>query len=203
MKKISHTFLLMLLIVGFLFLVACEKTKLDYSWADPDAAKYRFTKPLVVAVLDNDELRSVAEEAIVRNIKSVQAYPSYMVLREGEAEDVEAAKKRLLAAGYDGAVILRLVNLEDKVNYTSATYPSYYHHYWGYYNWAWNTAMYSPVYIQKERIVQLETSLFSITDDKLLWMGVSTSKNPASVSSLIDEIAEVIGKELRKKGIVR
>lgn len=200
---LPRTFCLMLLAVGFLFLAACDKTTLEHSWADPEAANYHWKKPLALAVFDNDELRSTAEEAIVRNIKRVQAYPSYLVLREGELDDVESAKKRLRQDGYDGAIVLRLVNLEDKVNYRPATYPDYYYHYWGYYDWAWNHAMYSPSYISSDRIIQLETTLFSISDDKLLWVGVSKSKNPASVSSLIDEIAEVIGKELRKQGIVQ
>jgi len=202
MTKIGRIVLLMLIPVAFFFLAACDKTKLEHSWADPDAANYKFTKPLAVAVLDNADLRSIAEEAIVRNIKNVQAYPSYMVLQEGEEKDVERTKKRLLADGYDGAIILRLADLQEKVNYVPASYPSYYYNYWGYYNWAWNSALYSPAYTQKESIVKLETVLFSIKDDKLLWLGVSRSKNPASVSSLIDEVAEVIGKELRKSGIV-
>ena len=186
-----------------LFLLGCDNTKLVSSWADPHAANYSFKKPIAVAVLDYADLRSFAEEAIVRNIMRVQACPSHIVLREGESKDLERTKQRLLADGYDGAIVLRLVDVEDKVNYVSATYPSYYYHYWNYYSWAWNSAIYSPAYIQKERIVRLETSLFSIKDDKHLWVGVSKSNNPESVSSLIDEIAEVIGKELRKQGIVQ
>jgi len=202
MKTLPRAYLAILLAIGFLFLMACDKTVLEHSWADPDVANYQFDKPLVVVVLDDEELRAIAENAIVRNIERVQAYPSHMVLREGEMDDVEKTKQRLLKDGYDGAVILRLAKLEDKVNYISASYPTYYYNYWDFYPYAWNSAMYSPVYVQEERIVQLETTIFSIKDNKLLWLGLSKSKNPESVSSLIDEVAEVIGKELEKKGIV-
>lgn len=201
-KTVLHSILLILIGATSLFLVGCEKSRLIHSWTAPDAAGYHFNKPLAVAVIDNDQLRSTAEEAIVRNIINVQAYPSYIVLREGELDDIESTKKRLSRDGYDGAIVLRLVNLEDKVNYVQAALPAPYYDYWTYYNWAWARTAYSPVYVQKERIVQIETTLFSIEDDKLLWIGVSESKNPESVSSLIDEIASVIGKELRKKGIV-
>ena len=60
MKMTSRSLVLVLISVAFLFLAACDKTKLEHSWADPDAANYTFTKPLAVAVLDNEELRSIA-----------------------------------------------------------------------------------------------------------------------------------------------
>ena len=204
MKSIQNrvSTLMILSMISF-FLAGCDKSKLIHSWADPDAGSYQFSKPIVVAVINEPHLRQVAEEAIVRNIKRVQAYPSYIVLREGELDDVEATKKRLLEDGYDGAVVLRLLDIEDKRTVVAQPYPSYYYNYWGYYGRAWSVATYPPGYLLEERIVTLETTLFSIKDNKLLWVGVSESKDPASVSSLVDEIAEVIGKELREKGIVK
>ncbi len=204
MKRIAPQILLMsLTTISCIFLAGCDKSKLIHSWSDPDAGSYQFSKPIVVAVIDDEQTREVAEEAVVRNVKRVQAYPSYIVLREGELKDVERTKVRLREDGYDGAIVLRLLGIEDKIDYASAPYPNYYYSYYDYYNSAWLGAGYSKSYIQEERIIKLETTIFSITDDKLLWVGVSESKNPETISSLIDEIAEVIGKELRKKGIVR
>ena len=204
MKRTASCILLVSLIsLSSIFLTGCDKSRLIDSWADPDAAGYKFTKPIVVAVVPDEQLRETAEEAIVRNVEKVQAYPSYLVLHEGELKDVEKAKKRLLGDGYDGAIVLRLVGIEDKTDHVSAPYPNYYHDYWNYYNAAWLGAGYSKSYVREERVIRLETTIFSITDNKLLWVGVSESKNPETVSSLIDEVAEVIGKELRKKGITR
>jgi len=204
MKRIvSRVFLLSLISVSSLFLAGCDKTKLIHSWADPDAASYQFTKPIVVVVIDDKQLRETAEEAIVRNVEKVQAYPSYIVLHEGELKDTEKAKVRLREDGYDGAIVLRLVGIENKSDYSAAPSPNYYHSYYDYYNTAWLGAAYTKSYIREERIIRLETVIFSITDDKPLWIGVSESKNPETVSSLIDEVAKVIGKELRKKGIVQ
>ena len=204
MKRTTPCILLLSLIsLSSIFLAGCDKSRLIDSWADPDAADYQFTKPIVVAVVPDEQLRETAEEAIVRNVEKVQAYPSYLVLHEGELKDVEKAKKRLLGDGYDGAIVLRLVGIEDKTDHVSAPYPNYYHDYWNYYNAAWLGAGYSKSYVREERVIRLETTIFSITDNKLLWVGVSESKNPETVSSLIDEVAEVIGKELRKKGITR
>jgi hypothetical protein len=204
MKSIvSRILLLSLISVPSLFLAGCDKTKLIDSWADPNAADYRFTKPIVVVFIDHEEIRETAEEAIVRNVEKVQAYPSYIVLQEGELKDTEKAKARLREDGYDGAIVLRLLGIEDRTSYSAAPSPLSYQSYYDYYNTAWLGAAYTKSYINEERIIRLETALFSITDDKPLWVGVSESKNPETVSNLIDEIAEVIGKELRKKGITQ
>ena len=202
MKRIVSQILLLLLIsLSLVFLTGCDKSKLIHSWADPDAGNYQFTKPIVVFVMEDKEIRETAEEAIVRNVKKVQAYPSYIVLREGELKDTEKAKARLREDGYDGAIVVRLVGIESNIDYAAAPSPNYYHSYYDYYNTAWLGAAYTKSYVREERIIRLETVLFSITDDKLLWQGISESKNPETVSGLIDEIAEVIGKELRKQGI--
>jgi len=199
----QRSWLLMMVCVSFVFLTGCPKAKLVHSWADPDAEGYSFTKPIAVVVINDEDLRQTAEEAIVRNIKRVEAYPSYLVLNEGDMDDVEVAKKKLLDGGFDMAIVLRLLGIEDKADYVAASYPDYYYDYWNYYPMAWSSATYSPAYIHEERIIKLETTLFSIKDNKLLWVGVSESKNPETVSSLIDEVAEVIGKELRKKGVIQ
>lgn len=202
-NKVQFLLLLTFIILISVFLAGCDKSKVIHSWADPDASGYSFTKPIAVAAFKDKQLRETTEDAIVRNIKKVKAFPSYLVLKEGEMDDVEAAKKRLLADGYDGAVVMRLAWIENKADFVAATYPNYYYNYWSYYSTSWSGAPYSPAYVREDRIVQIETTLFSITDNKLLWVGVSESKNPESVSNLVDEIAEVIGKELRKKGIIK
>ncbi len=176
--------------------------KLIHKWADPDAAKYRFSKTLAVAFVPKGDMRQVAEEAMVRNIKRVKAYPSYVVLQEGDLRDVESAKRKLSEAGYDSAVVLRPFNMENRVNYVPPAYPSAYYSFWGYYGYAW-PAVYSPGYIQNELVVQVETILFSITDDKILWSGLVQLSNPESLSKLVDDIAKTVQKELKKKGIVK
>ncbi len=204
MSGIRRSFLILMFLGAVsVTLTGCDKSKLIYSWTDPDAPGYRFSKLVAVAVINDDSLREIAEEAVARNITRVPAYPSYVVLHEGELNDVERAKKRLLGDGYDGAVVLRLLSIEDRQSIVAPPYPDYYYDYWDYFGRSWSVATYSPSYLREERIVRIETTIFSIKDNKLLWVGVSESKNPESVSSLVDEIAESIGKELRKKGVTQ
>ncbi len=191
-----------LLSVGMICTSASGKTKLVQSWADPSVKNYKFSKVLTVAIIDAPEIRRIAESAMARNIKKFKAVPSCTVLQKGEETDVETAKKKLREQGFDGAVVLRLVSGDNKIQYVAPTMPDPYLSYWSYNTWAWPINA-TPGYIKFDQIVQLETLFYSIKDDKLLWSGVSKVSNFRNVSELVDDIAKVIAKELDKKGINR
>ncbi len=191
-----------LLSAGMICTSASGKTKLVQSWADPSVKTYKFSKVLTVAIIDAPEIRRIAESAMARNIKRFKAVPSCTVLEKGEERDAETAKRKLKQEGFDGAVVLRMVTGENKIQYVAPTMPDPYLSYWSYNTWAWpiNT---TPGYIKFDQIVELETLFYSIKDGKLLWSGVSKVSNFRNVSELIDDIAKVIAKELDKKGITR
>jgi hypothetical protein len=191
-----------LLSAGMICTSALGKTKLIQSWADPSVKSYHFSKVLTVAIIDVPEFRRIAEAAMARNIKKFTAVPSNTVLQKGQERDVETAKRILKQEGFDGAVVLRLVSGDNKIQYVAPTLPDPYLSYWSYNTWAWPINA-TPGYIKYDQIVELETLFYSIKDDKLLWSGVSKTSNYKNISNLVDEIAKVIAKELDKQGITR
>jgi hypothetical protein len=182
--------------------LAQGKTKLLQSWADPSAGQYQFKKLLAVAVIQHPDIRRDAEQAIVRNIRRVKAYPSITILAQGAEKDMEGTKRKLLEAGFDGVVVMRLVNLDNKIQYVAPTLPDPYVNYHSYSMWAFNS-MAGPSDMRYKLSLQIETLVYSLTDDKRLYVGVSETTNPESPANLVDQIAKVLGKELQKKGIVK
>ena len=70
------------------------------------------------------------------------------------------------------------------------------------YGYAW-TSLYVPDYVYTDKVVQVETTIFSIKDDKLLWTTLSETKNPESARDVVLGIAKEIGKEARKRELVK
>jgi hypothetical protein len=202
MTTCNRYLLAALLFAGMMCTGALGKTKLIQSWADPSVKSYKFSKVLTVAIIDAAEIRRIAESAMARNIKKFKAIPSCTVLEKGEERDVETAKRKLKQEGFEGAVVLRMVSGDNKIQYVAPTMPDPYLSYWSYNTWAWPINA-TPGYIKFDQIVELETLFYSIKDDKLLWSGVSKVSNFRNVSELVDDIAKVIAKELDKKGITR
>jgi hypothetical protein len=191
-----------LLVFGLMVPVARGKTKLVQSWVDPSAGNYQFKKLIAIAVITNPDIRSTTERAMVRNIRRFKAIPSYTVLVEGDERDTERLKGKLRDGGFDGAVVLRLVSVGDKVAYTAPNMPDPYINLYTY-NTYWMATNASRPEMRYEQILQLELLVFSLTDDKRLYSSVSEAKNPKSPSQLVDDISKIVGDELRKKGLVK
>jgi hypothetical protein len=194
--------LAMLLFAGIMGTNALGKTKLVRSWADPSASNYQFSKVLVIAMIDHAETRRTAEATIAKHIKRAKAIPSCTVLEKDEERDVEKTKQKLQKEGFDGVVVLRLYIAGEKMQYAAPNFPSYYWNYTSYSNY-YMPVMATSSYLKYDRIVQVETLFYSLTDDKLLWSGVSETSNPEDVSTGVEAIAKVIEKDFKKKGIIK
>ena len=80
-------------------------------------------------------------------------------------------------------------------------YPPYYRGFWGYYSYGW-PSVYDPGYLSNDTIVSVETNLYSLTGDSLVWSGVTQTFNPQDVADTIDEIVDAVSGELRREGLL-
>ena len=81
--------------------------------------------------------------------------------------------------------------------YTQPWYPSFS----GYWSYGWS-AVYDPGYAWKDRVVTLETVIYSIDSDELIWAGRSETANPKDIRKFVKDLIDATGKELRKAGLI-
>lgn len=198
----------------FLFLllttmiVSCGPTiTVGKTWRDPDTTinSSTFHKVLVAAFLKTENGRRNAEDELVSLLK-VPATQSYSYfpgqIKESDRDSLVA---KLKTDGFDGALVLRLVDVDKEINYVPgsySTYPVYYRDFWGYY---WNSytvadATYSPGYYETTRTYSLVMNIYSLKDNKLLWSGLTSYTDPANSQKLIDGSAKAMVKEMKKQG---
>lgn len=177
---------------------ACSATKVVTAWLAPDQGEVRFSKVLALAISDDQAFRRTAEKAICEQVQPVDCQPASKVLTPEQLRDVEAAKAAVKAAAFDGAVVFRVVSEREKVTYVP---PSYGPTFWGYYGYAFNTA-YAPAYYHTDTLVRVETSIYSVGGDRLIWVGTTETMNPDSVPGLVDEVAKAVGGDMRKQGLL-
>jgi hypothetical protein len=177
---------------------ACSATKVVTAWRAPDEGEVRFSKILALAISDDEAFRRAAEKAICEQVQPVDCQPASKVLTPEQMRDVAAAKAVVKAAGFDGAVVFRVVSEREKVTYVP---PSYGPTFWGYYGYALNTA-YAPAYYRSDTLVRVETSIYSVGGDRLIWVGTTETMNPKSVPGLVDEVAKAVGGDMRKQGLL-
>ena len=73
---------------------------------------------------------------------------------------------------------------------------------WGdYWGWGWGT-VWAPGYLREERIVKVETLVYSLEDDQLVWAGVSRTLEPLRIESFIAELAVAVSEEMARNGLI-
>jgi len=203
---------LLRIIAIFLFtvsLAAAASTKFVSTWKNPGVGLVDLDgKKLAAFVVTSDEsMRLGPEETLAAELRrrGIDCVAGYTVLPGELAKDQEKAKEFLEKAGITGAVMMRVVSREKETHYQPGTtwYSSgYYPSFWGYWNYGW-TAVYTPGYVRSETVLSIETLVYSIEQDELLWAGMSETINPKDVRKFVKKLVDAAGKEMRKAGMVR
>lgn len=178
----------------------CASPGVETSWTDPGAAGRRleFRKVATIAMFQDGVLRRVAEDELARAIRAgpsgIEAVPSYRSLSASALPSAEGVRSALESAGFDGAVVVRVVDSQERVTVTPGIQR------WGY-GPRWGT-LYDPGSVRTDTIVHVETSIYSVADGKLLWSGASQTYNPRDVSDLVDDVVRDVGSTLREQGLI-
>lgn len=181
-------------------IVSCSSTTIQSTWKAPGASytKESFKKVLVVALVQNEATRRMAEDKLAAKNPAFRA--SYMVLGPNQKDLNEDSIKAIVARdGYDGVVSMQLIDVQKTASYV----PGYYQG--GYYGWhSMNYGgYYSQGYYTEDRNYIVETNVFSIAQDKLLWSCITSTLNPTNVNKTVDEIwYAVLTRMKREKFIV-
>ena len=185
-----------------LTLCACASTKLVESWSDPQAGPIQFKKVIAFFIIGDESIRKAAEDELVRQMERTQGVASYTLIPESDLKDLDKLKGWVQREGFDGAVAMRLVGLEQKKSWVPGRYPGVYNNFYGYYGYA-RPFGYDPGYMVKDTNVSVETNVYSLTEDKLIWSGVSETFNPDSAAKLVDDVARLVAKDLKAKGLLQ
>ena len=190
------------LVTALTLVAGCATTNISSSWVAPGARPVTFNNTLVVFMHPVENTRRTAEEYLVARIGPDRAVASHTVISQAEVRDTDRAKVTVRDAGFDGVVVLRVVGVEERVNLEGvATPPNYEQGFWDYYEDGW-PSVYDPDRLPRDTIVSVETNVYSVTEDRLLWSGISETFNPLDLEGAVDDIADAVRGELRRVGLV-
>jgi hypothetical protein len=196
-------FIIPLSLIGLMF--ACgPSTKLEKSWADPSfnaTTMKPFSKVLIVAPLKDAASQRTAEDKIAKQLKQGVGVPSYTYLAATDTNKMVVDEK-LLKDGIDGVITMQLKDVEKSTSYVQGTSSGGYYGRYGYRGGYYGYGSYSPGYYTEDKTFMVETNLYSIKDNKLLWSGTTSSLNPTSFEKTMDQIIYTIKYELQKKGYI-
>ncbi len=198
----------LLLVISF-FLISCGTTTTRFTdtWKDPDTQKLQFKKVLALVITNEDIIQRSAETRMVENITKVEAVAAHTFLTKEDLKDIERVKTKVKERGIDGAIVLRIIAVDEQEQYVSGRYvndpstSSYGYGFYGYYSY-YAPIVYEPGYSISKQIVTLESKIFSVNDGKLLWSGISRTPQPESVKGLVDDLARAAVTQLQNEGLL-
>jgi hypothetical protein len=185
----------------------CATTSFTSKWRAPDAEPVQLHGQKIAAVVmtRNPTARRPAEDALAREITGHGAVgiPAYTLVPDEQVRDIESTKRLLAEAGVLGVVSMRVVSRDSLTTYVPGAWQSgpYYGSFSGYWGYGWGS-VYNPGYLQTDTIVSVETLVYSLRQDKLIWAGMSETVNPARADALVTELAERVADEMQKDGLL-
>ena len=202
MRRIAMVALAVTLGAGTL--VAAEKFL--SVWKAPDAGRLGFAGKKVVAVVmtGDQNLEVAAEESLTRELttRGVSGVPAYRMIPREELQDRDKAKAWFTRSKVEGVVVMRVVSSEKETTYRPDLWvTSSYSTLWSYWGYGW-TAVYVPGGTREDRIITVETLIFDVVKDKLIWAGVSEKTNPKNVQRVVGELVTEIVAEMKKDGLI-
>lgn len=184
--------------------VNASATTFVSSWTSPTAKPLRVQGAKVAAVVILSDLpsRRTAEDRLAAAISESGGVglPMYRLVEQTNVESEPIARDALQRADVQGVVVLHPGPEETEAapqDYTKAPYSSYWDGYYIYgYGTAWDA---QPAY---QSFVSVETLIYSLVQNQLVWAGRSKTTNPASLGDLINEVATATATELGRASLL-
>ena len=204
MKKIIFA------IVALSILVSCTSTKIVSSWKDPGTtiSGDQIDKILFIALVKDESFRRVVEDKLVA-LSHGKGLASYSIVTGNNLSKTDQASitQRLKADGVDLIVIMRLVDVKEETRYVPGSSMSGYGGmpgyggYWGGYGYA-APMYYTPGYYTTDKKYLVETNVYSVEQDKLVWSGTTSSMNPSKIETTTAEIVDAVIEKMKEEGFL-
>ncbi|WP_396171251.1 hypothetical protein [Flavobacterium sp.] len=198
-------------------LASCSSgTSIVSSWRDPDTsnANTEYKKIMVVALVKNEATRRITENRITSI--GPKFHSSYALMNGTSLDLTKDQKLKILKdENFDAVVTMRLVDTVKETNYVPGTNTSMYYGgyggmyggygaYGGFGGWygMYSPIYYDPGYYQETSSYLIETNVFSLKSDKLIWTGTTKSTTGSDIGLLVDSVIATVMQEMKKDGFI-
>jgi len=174
----------------------CATQRIVSQWSNPAYANpvRSFAKVMVVGVMEQDAIRRNFEDYFVGELRAagINAVPGYQTIPATKNFD-PSLKGTLKDAGADGALVTRLVRLEQHTE-VGPEYPGFYPSF-GFYRWnypGWYGGVYLPPAVYQYPVLYSETTLYDLPNDEVVWTATIRTIDLENANETIKEYVDTI-----------
>jgi hypothetical protein len=194
-----------IIIAALLLFVACSTTTTFTStWKAPGTEPVSPIGRKVAAVFisPDESQRRAGENALAADLTQRGAIGIASFTVVPDRADGEAARQRLRDAGANGAVVMRIVRKDQEITYPPGmSVPVSSRRFGPYWGDSWRRVQ-EPGTFTTNTIVAVETLVYALEPDTLLWASSSRSANPRDLDALVREVASATAREMANQGLL-
>jgi hypothetical protein len=216
---------LFLIFIASLLCSCSSITKITGTWKKPAYTGTKFNKILVVAITNDTAKRKSVETSMKRTLADhkIIATTSENIIDFSKVDKnnngrVDSSKrievfKMLKDGGYDGAIVISLLDIKEQTKYVpgeTSYRPTYYNpydmrDYNGIYDYASQTyeVVTTPGYYIKTKTIYIETRLFDLNKDEMLWASKSVTDSPIDIDDFSMTLSDVIVHAMIKDAVIK
>lgn len=195
---------------GYLFpfvflIISCAGTELTNTQVNEAYSGKPVSDILVIAITGNEDSRRSFERQFVAQLKSV----GVEAISSEEAipipADLEMKKETILNAvkqfENDAVIITHLIDKEEKEAFTRGgqAHGGYYGFYHSRYTYSYAR---DPGYSSTSKTLRLETNLYDVKTEKLIWSGQSKTLSKDSKDQIINDVIKVVINDLQNNKLI-
>ena len=181
---------------------AAPKFSSVWKAAEVSHLKFGGKKVAALVITTDQSLQMSGEEAVARELaaRRVQSIAAYRIMPREEMRSAETARGWFERAGVEGVVALRPVSYERDRPSSPISWAPYSESFWSYYHAGWATGV--TLSRQDTSSVVVETLVFNLAPERLVWAATSETKDPKTLQSFVAELVEAVVREMQKMKLV-
>lgn len=206
--KYSVALVMVALVIG-----CSTSTNITAVWRSPDNGAVRYKNLCVVAITENVTNKHVVEQEMFEQLKAKGVNASKLgellpYKFSGAQTEKDLILEKVKTVGSDGILTFALIKQKEETRYVpgNATYApparyGYYGTFGGYYGYYGNQ-MYDPGYYTHDEVYFIETNLYDVASEKLVWSAQSKTYNPSGIQQFAEDFTTTITKQLIKSNVI-
>ncbi len=197
------------LLATVVFASSCTSTKISQSWVDPDHKK-SYNDLLIIGIGNSEQNRRAYESYFVEALmaRGTEAEASYKIIKSDQKINRDTVGKAIKGMGIDGVIVTHMVAVDEEtiyrpsMNYMPVYGGGYYGGLYSYYPHV-TTYVQSPGYYTTHETYTLETTLYDVESEELVWSARSRTFSPESVDEVIVDLTKLLINDLTEKKLIR
>lgn len=202
-KFYFHLFLLCCLILS-----SCSTSRILSSWNDDSLGQHSLGTLLVIGVAQDETKRRIYEDTFADSFiqAGTKAIASYTVSKQSIEPSEEALKEVVKKSNAQSVLITHLVSENEKSYYQPSSVVVGTNSYstgglYGYYPFIRNSVSTTGSYTSTTKVV-LESNLYDVTTEKLLWTARTESIDPVMTRKYYQQLIDLFINDLSKKNFL-